>query len=299
MAASNINSVVVTGNLTRDPELRHTPGGTPVCKLRIAVNTRRKSGDGNWEDKPNYFDVTVWGAQGENCSTYLVKGRPVAISGRLEWREWEGGRQQAPGGRDHRRDGAVPRQPRRLRAAAATATAAAASPAATPAFRPTHRTSTRRRPRRSARRPTTTSRSRPQASRLHGRRLERRLPILVLTRRPCERAAHSFRYDQLSSQERGLLSGPQVSSALRAGPVVEPLRLELGLRPAPRRSRRQARRAHPPAQVHEDQLGDDRLQGPHASSPLPLGPRQGPLPPRHRPFPPAPARARACREEGA
>ena len=89
MAASNINSVVVTGNLTRDPELRHTPSGTPVCKLRIAVNTRRKSSDGNWEDKPNYFDVTVWGAQGENCSTYLVKGRPVAISGRLEWREWQ------------------------------------------------------------------------------------------------------------------------------------------------------------------------------------------------------------------
>jgi single-strand DNA-binding protein len=89
MAASNINSVVVTGNLTRDPELRHTPSGTPVCKLRIAVNTRRKGQDGNWEDKPNYFDVTVWGAQGENCSTYLVKGRPVAISGRLEWREWQ------------------------------------------------------------------------------------------------------------------------------------------------------------------------------------------------------------------
>jgi single-strand DNA-binding protein len=89
MASANINSVVVTGNLTRDPELRSTPGGTPVCKLRIAVNTRRKGADGNWEDKPNYFDVTVWGAQGENCATYLQKGRPVAISGRLEWREWE------------------------------------------------------------------------------------------------------------------------------------------------------------------------------------------------------------------
>src|SRR5215210_8040743 len=89
MAASNINSVVVTGNLTRDPELRSLNSGTSVCKLRIAVNTRRKSSDGNWEDKPNYFDVTVWGAQGENCSTYLVKGRPVAISGRLEWREWQ------------------------------------------------------------------------------------------------------------------------------------------------------------------------------------------------------------------
>jgi single-strand DNA-binding protein len=89
MAASNINVVVVTGNLTRDPELRHTGGGTPVCSLRIAVNTRRKDSEGNWVDKPNYFDVTVWGAQGENCSTYLSKGRPVAINGRLEWREWE------------------------------------------------------------------------------------------------------------------------------------------------------------------------------------------------------------------
>jgi len=89
MAASNINSVVVTGNLTRDPELRNTPNGTPVCKLRLAVNTRRKGQDGNWEDRPNYFDVTVWGAQGENCANYLGKGRPVAISGRLEWREWQ------------------------------------------------------------------------------------------------------------------------------------------------------------------------------------------------------------------
>ncbi len=90
MAASNINSVVVTGNLTRDPELRHLNSGTAVCKLRIAVNTRRKNGStGEWEDKPNYFDVTVWGAQGENCSQYLSKGRPVAVDGRLEWREWQ------------------------------------------------------------------------------------------------------------------------------------------------------------------------------------------------------------------
>jgi len=97
MAASNINTVVVTGNLTRDPELRNLPSGTAVCSLRIAVNTRRKGQDGNWEDKPNYFDVTVWGAQGENCATYLAKGRPVAISGRLEWREWEqdGNKRQA------------------------------------------------------------------------------------------------------------------------------------------------------------------------------------------------------------
>ena len=100
MAASNVNVVVVTGNLTRDPELRSTGGGTSVCKLRVAVNSRRKDGQsGQWVDKPNYFDVTVWGAQGENCANYLSKGRPVAIEGRLDWREWEakdgGGKRQS------------------------------------------------------------------------------------------------------------------------------------------------------------------------------------------------------------
>ena len=89
MAATNINRVVLTGNLTRDPELRTTPSGMSVCSLRIASNTRRKDGSGNWVDKPNYFDVTVWGAQGENCANYLSKGRPIALDGRLEWREWD------------------------------------------------------------------------------------------------------------------------------------------------------------------------------------------------------------------
>jgi single-strand DNA-binding protein len=90
MAATNINRVIITGNLTRDPELRSLPSGMSVCNLRVAVNTRRKdNSSGEWVDKPNYFDVTVWGAQGENCSQYLAKGRPVAIDGRLEWREWE------------------------------------------------------------------------------------------------------------------------------------------------------------------------------------------------------------------
>jgi single-strand DNA-binding protein len=87
---ANINRVVLVGNLTRDPELRHTGGGTAVCSLRIAVNTRRKDGaTGEWTEKPNYFDITVWGNQGENCAQYLSKGRPVGIDGRLEWREWE------------------------------------------------------------------------------------------------------------------------------------------------------------------------------------------------------------------
>ena len=90
MAATNINRVIITGNLTRDPELRSLPSGMSVCSLRIACNTRRKDNQsGEWVDKPNYFDVTVWGAQGENCATYLSKGRPVAVDGRLDWREWE------------------------------------------------------------------------------------------------------------------------------------------------------------------------------------------------------------------
>jgi len=87
--AGNINRVVLVGNLTRDPELRHTPSGTAVCNLRLAVNTRRKDETGQWVDKPNYFDITVWGNQGERCAQYLTKGRPVAVDGRLEWREWE------------------------------------------------------------------------------------------------------------------------------------------------------------------------------------------------------------------
>jgi single-strand DNA-binding protein len=88
MAGTNINRVIITGNLTRDPELRTLQSGTDVCKLRVAVNSRRKDGD-QWVDKPNYFDVTVWGAQGANCATYLSKGRPVAVDGRLDWREWQ------------------------------------------------------------------------------------------------------------------------------------------------------------------------------------------------------------------
>ena len=88
--AANINRVVLLGNLTKDPELRHTPSGTAVCSLRLAVNTRRKDGaTGEWTEKPNYFDVTVWGAQGENVAKYLQKGSPLLIDGRLEWREWE------------------------------------------------------------------------------------------------------------------------------------------------------------------------------------------------------------------
>src|SRR5438477_4785503 len=87
---ANINRVVLVGNLTKDPELRHTPSGTAVCSLRLAVNSRQKdAGSGEWTEKPNFFDITVWDKQGENCAQYLSKGRPVAVDGRLDWREWE------------------------------------------------------------------------------------------------------------------------------------------------------------------------------------------------------------------
>src|SRR3954469_16534624 len=88
--AANINRVVLLGNLTRDPELRHTPSGTAVCSLRLAVNTRRKDGaTSERTEKPNYFDNNVLGNQGERRAPYLAKGRPVAVDGRLEWREWD------------------------------------------------------------------------------------------------------------------------------------------------------------------------------------------------------------------
>jgi single-strand DNA-binding protein len=86
---ANINRVILTGNLTADPELSTLPSGTSVCRLRLAVNRRYKdSASGEWTEKPNYFDIKVWGAQGENCANYLSKGRPVAVDGRLEWSEW-------------------------------------------------------------------------------------------------------------------------------------------------------------------------------------------------------------------
>jgi single-strand DNA-binding protein len=87
--AANINRVVLVGNLTKDPELRHTPSGTAVCQLRLAVNGRRRDESGQWVDKPNYFDVSIFGNQAETSAQYLSKGRPVGIDGRLDWREWD------------------------------------------------------------------------------------------------------------------------------------------------------------------------------------------------------------------
>jgi single-strand DNA-binding protein len=83
----NINRVVLTGNLTRDPELRTTPGGTPICQMRVACNQRSKR-NGEWVERPNFFDIKVFNAQGENAARYLAKGRSVAVDGRLQWSEW-------------------------------------------------------------------------------------------------------------------------------------------------------------------------------------------------------------------
>lgn len=87
---ANINRVTITGNLTRDPELRALPSGMSVCELGVAVNHRRKdNATDQWVEEPNYFNVVVFGSQGENCAQYLSKGRPVAIDGRLRWSSWE------------------------------------------------------------------------------------------------------------------------------------------------------------------------------------------------------------------
>jgi single-strand DNA-binding protein len=85
----SINRAVLVGRLTREPELRALPSGTSVCSLRIAVNSMRKDANGEPTEKPNYFDVSVFGAAAESVSNYVRRGRRVGIDGRLDWREWE------------------------------------------------------------------------------------------------------------------------------------------------------------------------------------------------------------------
>ncbi|MRS11854.1 MAG: single-stranded DNA-binding protein [Actinobacteria bacterium] len=86
----SINRVVISGNLTRDPELKATAGGTSVLKMGVAVNDRRKNQQtGDWEDVPNFVDVTIFGARAEALSRFLSKGSKVAIEGKLRWSQWE------------------------------------------------------------------------------------------------------------------------------------------------------------------------------------------------------------------
>lgn len=85
----SINKVIVSGNLTRDPELRMA-GSTPLLQMGIAVNDRKKNNTtGEWEDVPNFFDVLVWGTRGESLSRFLKKGTKVVVSGRLRWSQWQ------------------------------------------------------------------------------------------------------------------------------------------------------------------------------------------------------------------
>lgn len=86
----SINRAIVSGNLTRDPELRTTSGGMAVLSLGVAVNDRRKNQQtGEWEDCPNFIDCTMFGSRAEAVSRYLSKGSKVCIEGRLRWSQWE------------------------------------------------------------------------------------------------------------------------------------------------------------------------------------------------------------------
>jgi single-strand DNA-binding protein len=86
---SDINRVTLVGRLTRDPELRALPSGTSVLNLGLAVNGRQKDQSGNWIDKPNFFDVKVFGAQADMLANHLAKGRRIGVDGRLDWSSWE------------------------------------------------------------------------------------------------------------------------------------------------------------------------------------------------------------------
>ena len=86
----SINRVIVSGNLTREPEVRTTASGNPVMGFGIAVNDRRKNSQtGEWEDYPNFIDCTMFGARAQSVSRFLSKGSKVAIEGKLRWSQWE------------------------------------------------------------------------------------------------------------------------------------------------------------------------------------------------------------------
>ena len=85
----SINKVVLTGNLTRDPELQETPSGFQLLRFGLAVNDRRKNSQtGQWEDTPNYVDCAMFGNRAASVSRYLAKGSKVAIEGKLRWSQW-------------------------------------------------------------------------------------------------------------------------------------------------------------------------------------------------------------------
>lgn len=85
----SINRVTISGNLTRDLELRSTSSGMPIASFGIAVNDRRKNQNGEWEDYPNFIDCVMFGARAESISRFVSKGTKVAIEGKLRWSQWE------------------------------------------------------------------------------------------------------------------------------------------------------------------------------------------------------------------
>ena len=86
----SINRVIISGNLTRDAELRKTASGLPVLGFGVAVNDRRKDpATGEWQDYPNFVDVTLFGTRAESIAPFLTKGAKVAIEGKLRWSQWE------------------------------------------------------------------------------------------------------------------------------------------------------------------------------------------------------------------
>ncbi len=87
---ASFNRVILVGNLTRDPELRYTPGGMAVTDIGLAVNDRRKNANGEWVDEVTFVDITLWGRTAEVASEYLSKGSPALVEGRLKLDSWDG-----------------------------------------------------------------------------------------------------------------------------------------------------------------------------------------------------------------
>ena len=125
--AGDINRVTLVGRLTRDPELRHLPSGSPVLQMGLAVNGRQKDEGGNWIDKPNFFDIKVFGNQAEMLAQHLSKGRRVGIDGRLDWSSWEA------------QDGSKRSRSRSSRSRCSSSTAAAKAAESASTFRGRHR----------------------------------------------------------------------------------------------------------------------------------------------------------------
>jgi single-strand DNA-binding protein len=97
MSGSDINQLAISGNLTRDPELHHLGDGTALCKMRIANNDRITNVAGDWINRPQFFNVTIWAGVGEWAALHLAKGDKVVLAGRLKWSEWDAtdGKRQA------------------------------------------------------------------------------------------------------------------------------------------------------------------------------------------------------------